>query len=203
MRGGHSTHSARFRRLLTVPAAVIKVLALGVAALALSSVTTATAAHVARLDVTPSQVAPGGQVTVSAAPSGGYGDADVTVRWDSLDGPILGTFPSDPFGPEAVTIPADAMPGRHVLIADQVVDEEGTGVRGIPARAAIDVIGPGGEVSDAVQPPSPAALPHVESLAGDGANVWVLATIAVLAFVVAVAGGAAVARRGQVTTGPH
>lgn len=200
MRGGHSDHFSGRRRLLTLPAAVIEVLALGVAALALSSSNTATAAHVARLDVTPAQVAPGGQVTVSSAPSGGFGDADVTVRWDSLDGPVLGTFPSDPFGPETVTIPADATPGRHVLIADQVVGEEGTGVRGIPARAAIDVIGPGGEVPDAVQAPSPAALPHVESLAGDGANLWVLATIAVLAFVAAVAAGAAVARRGRVAT---
>lgn len=180
---------------------VTKVVALGVVVLIISSATPATAAHVARLDVSPTQVAPGGQVTVSAAPSGGYGDAEVTVRWDSLDGPVLGTFPSDPFGPEAVTIPADAAPGRHVLIADQVVGEDGTGVRGIPARAAIEVIGAGGEAPDAEQAPNPAALPHLASLSGDGANPWVLATISLLALVATVAAGAMVARRARVATG--
>lgn len=182
-------------------AAVIEVVALGMVVLAISSAMPASAAHVARLDVTPTQVAPGGQVTVAAAPSGGYGDAEVTVSWDSLDGPVLGTFPSDPFGPETVTIPADATPGRHVLIADQVVGEEGTGVRGIPARAAIEVIGPGGLVSDAVQAPNPAALPHLASLAADGANPWALATIALLALVATVAGGMVVARRAGAASG--
>lgn len=165
--------------------------------LSLSPASPATAAHVARLDVTPAQVAPGGQVTVSAAPSGGYGDAEVTVPWDSLDGPVLGTFPSDPFGPETVTIPADATPGRHVLIADQVVGEEGAGVRGIPARAAIEVMGPSGQIPDVVQGPSPAALPRLDCLAGDGANPWLLVTIALLALVATVAGGAVLARRAR------
>lgn len=201
MRRCSSVQLAGALRLGRAAAALTQIVALGLIVLALSSAPPVTAAHVARLDVTPAQVAPGGQVTVSAAPSGGYGDAEVTVRWDSLDGPVLGTFPSDPFGPETVTIPTDATPGRHVLIADQVVGEEGTGVRGIPARAAIEVVGPDGPMANAVQERSSAALPHLTSLKGDGADVWVLAAIGLFAFVATVAGGVVVARRARVATG--
>lgn len=144
----------------------------------------ASAAHVARLDVSPQQVAPGGEVTVSAAPSGGYGPSDVTIRWDSLDGPILGTFPSDPFGPEVVTIPDDATPGKHVLIADQEVSAEDTGVRGIPARAVIEVIGRSGDNSGAAPEDrrTADALPPLATLRTGGVNPWTLLSVALVPF---------------------
>lgn len=152
------------------------------------------AAHVARLDVAPTTVAPGGQVTVSSAPSGGYGDTDVTIYWDSLDGPVLGTFPADPFGPEIVTIPPDANVGRHILIANQEVSEEGTGVRGIPARAAIQVTGPGAEVGGGAED-SASGLARLATLRTEGAGFWPLAVVAFVAFAAALAVGALVAAR--------
>lgn len=115
----------------------------------LLSAGTAWAPHVAQLLAEPRVVSPGDTVTVTG--TRGYGaEQPVDIRLDSIDGPVLATFETDSqffaaFGPGEVTIPADTEPGNHVLVATQVLDEEDSHIRGVPARAAIEVIGPGGQ----------------------------------------------------------
>ena len=69
------------------------------------------------------------------------------IRWDSETGPVLGSFQPDQqrfaqWGPGTVTIPTDASAGRHVLFATQELPDADAGIRGIPARAVIEVLGP-------------------------------------------------------------
>jgi hypothetical protein len=104
------------------------------------------APHVAQLQVTPTQVQPGQQVSVFGPR--GYGKTNpVQIRWDSETGPVLGSFQPDQqrfaqWGPGTVTIPADASAGRHVLVATQDLPDADAGIRGIPARTVIEVLGP-------------------------------------------------------------
>jgi hypothetical protein len=103
------------------------------------------------LTVTPSTVQAGQEVTFSA---GSINRDPVTIRFDSLDGPVLGTFQP---GPDArfptsstsggldgvkLTIPADAAPGAHVLILTQH-SADGK-LSQVPTRAMITVTGPTG-----------------------------------------------------------
>jgi hypothetical protein len=106
------------------------------------------APHVAQLQVTPSQVKPGDEVTVYGPR--GYGRTNpVEIRWDSPNGPVLGTFNPNTesyaqFGPGTVRIPADVRPGTYELWATQVLTPGETYIRGVPARATLQVTGPGG-----------------------------------------------------------
>ena len=113
----------------------------------------ATAAHVARLDIRPATVAAGGEVTVFGPP--GWAPVTVSIRWNSLDGQVLGTFPTTPganasFGPGTVKVP-DVAPGVYELVGTQEPPETQTALRGVPARARVTVTGPGG-----AQPPAAA-----------------------------------------------
>lgn len=101
----------------------------------------ASAAHNARMDVAPTQVEPGGQVTVEGLWN--FADTPVRLHWDALDGPVLATLDSEgSFGPATVQIP-DAEPGTYVLIANQDVPRDHRGAKAIPARAQIRVVAPG------------------------------------------------------------
>ena len=133
--------------------------ALGLAALQAGG---ASAAHVARIDIRPGQAAPGAQIAISGPP--GWAPAPVSIRWNGLDGEVLGTFPTTPganasFGPGTITIP-NVAPGTYELVGIQDVPENQAQVRGVPARARITVTGPGGAVPDA-----PAGTPPVRGLA--------------------------------------
>jgi len=72
-------------------------------------------------------------------------DLPVVVRFDALDGPVLGTFPvnqdTDALA-GSVQIPADATPGNHVLVATQTSEDGDVAI--IPTRALVNVSGPGG-----------------------------------------------------------
>lgn len=118
------------------------------------------AAHVARLDIRPAAVAAGGEITVFGPP--GWAPAPVSIRWNSLDGQVLGTFPTTPggnasFGPGTVKVP-DVPPGVYELIGTQEPPATSTALRGVPARARVVVTGPGG-----AQPPAAA---ETEPLSG-------------------------------------
>ena len=135
------------------------------AALVLAAVSagTATAAHVARLDIRPAQVAAGGEVTVFGPP--GWAPTPVSIRWNSLDGQVLGTFPATPganatFGPGTIKVP-DVPPGVYELVGTQEPPESSTALRGVPARARVIVTGPGGAV-----PPLPPGTPSLATLDG-------------------------------------
>ncbi len=90
--------------------------------------------------VGPGTVEPGGTVEVFGADFA-RGEP-VSIHLDSLDGPVLATVESPMPSTMTsqftvpVTIPADASPGQHILIATQ--DHYDMNV-GIPARAAIYV----------------------------------------------------------------
>lgn len=119
------------------------------------------AAHVARLDVQPRQVAPGGEIAVSGPP--GWAPSPVSIRWNGLDGDVLGTFPTTPganasFGPGTVRIP-NVAPGTYELVGIQDVPGNHPQVRGVPARARITVTGPGGAV-----PAASGETPPVQAL---------------------------------------
>ena len=143
---------------------------------------TAWAPHVAQLLVEPRVVNPGDTVTVTG--TRGFGaEQPVDVRLDDIDGPVLGTFQTDDqffaaFGPVQVTIPADISPGAHTLVATQVLDAEDAHIRGVPARAAIEVVGPGGLPAE--NPPLVEPVePRPDQLAvGDEVGLGALALVA-------------------------
>ena len=99
------------------------------------------------LNLAPAQVRPGQQVALSGFSYNG--DLPIVVRFNALDGPILGTFTpvEGRFGdPESlagtVTIPADTKPGSYVLIATQSNPDGSLGQ--VPVRALLTVTSPGG-----------------------------------------------------------
>lgn len=128
----------------------------------------ASAAHVARLEVRPGTVAPGSEITVFGPP--GWAPTPVAIRWNALDGQVLGTFPTTPggnasFGPGTVKVP-DVPPGVYELVGTQDPPETQTALRGVPARARVVVTGAGG----AAPPPVPETPPlrALKTLEEDG-----------------------------------
>ena len=89
------------------------------AAAVLLPMNAAWAPHVAQLQVTPTQFKAGD--TVGVFGPNGYGTANpVEIRFDAVDGPVLGSFKTTgggfaTWGPGTVVIPADATPGIHTL----------------------------------------------------------------------------------------
>lgn len=114
----------------------------------LASASPSSAPHVAQLQVTPSQVQPGQEVTVFGPR--GYGRTNpVEVRFGSVDGPVLGTFqPNEElyamWGPGTVRLPEAVKPGTHLLFVTQTLAPSETHIRGVPARGEITVLGSGG-----------------------------------------------------------
>lgn len=95
------------------------------------------------LVASPQGVAAGQQVNVSGITWNP--DFPVVVRFNALDGPVLGEFLPDPDSDRlegAVTIPQGTAPGNYVLIGTQ---QAGNGEYTIiPARALVSVQGDGG-----------------------------------------------------------
>lgn len=94
------------------------------------------------LNLNPSTVKPGQEVTLSGFSYNG--SLPIVVRFNALDGPILGTFTPEEgrFGdPESlvgtVTIPADTKPGSYILIATQS-NPDGS-LAQVPVRALLTV----------------------------------------------------------------
>jgi hypothetical protein len=108
------------------------------------------APHVAQMQVTPGIAKPG--ETVSVFGPRGYGKTNpVEVRWDAVDGPVLGSFQPNnegfaQWGPGTITIPADAKPGNHTLFVTQNLAADETHIRGVPVRTIIQVSDANGNV---------------------------------------------------------
>jgi hypothetical protein len=190
------------RRSLTRPALAV-VAAVGM--WLLLPATAAWAPHVPQLNVSPAQVRPGGEVAVIG--TRGYGFTNpVEIHFNAVDGPLLGTFKPDnqvyaAWGPGNVTIPADTKPGTYTLFATQVLAPTETHIRGIPARASLDVIGPGGPpvvAAPALVPGDPGAadLAH-KSRTGTGTFVLIGLGVAGTAMLLAGLASVAAARRRQ------
>ncbi len=156
---------------------VLELLVAGVVGCTVLAPSPSWAPHVAQLQVTPTQVRPGEHVSVFGPR--GYGRTNpVQIRFGSETGPVLGSFQPDQqrfaqWGPGTVTIPADAPAGRHVLVATQELADADAGIRGIPARTVIEVLGPAGVpvVGAPLSPPVEARAEGVEVTDDDGVPV--------------------------------
>ncbi|MCA1692305.1 MAG: hypothetical protein ABR540_06430 [Acidimicrobiales bacterium] len=108
------------------------------------------APHVAQMQVNPGTAKPGQEVSVFGPR--GYGKTNpVEVRWDAVDGPVLGTFQPNSegfamWGPGTITIPADAKPGNHTLFVTQKLEKDESHIRGVPVRTVIQVSDANGAV---------------------------------------------------------
>ncbi len=94
------------------------------------------------LQATPQNVAAGSEVQISGITYNE--DLPVVVRFDALDGPVLGEFTVDEDHnlEGSVTIPAATPPGNYVLIATQPGPDASAAI--IPSRALVSVVGDGG-----------------------------------------------------------
>lgn len=102
------------------------------------------APHVAQLLADPVRVQPGDEVTVWG-PAGFGATNPVEIRLGSPDAPVLGSFPTDggfyaAFAAGTVTIPTDTEPGFYTLYATQELEPNEAHIRGLPARAVIQVV---------------------------------------------------------------
>lgn len=122
------------RTITTTTLTLMLLLALGMAAWACTNLAT--------LNLSASQGDAGTAVDVhGSAFSTSDGAQPVEVRWDGADGEVLATAEPDDTGTIAtsVTVPGDAEPGYHVLVATQMVegDEgEASPAFGTPARSS-------------------------------------------------------------------
>ena len=122
------------------------------------------APHVAQMQVTPSTAKPGETVTVFGPR--GYGATNpVQVRWDKVDGPVLGEFRTREtgfamWGPETIVIPADAKPGIHYLWVTQKLEPSETIQRGIPVQTVIQISDANGSVPVIGEPLTPQVEPR-------------------------------------------
>lgn len=150
----------------------------------------ASAAHVARLDIRPATVAAGGELTVFGPP--GWAPAPVSIRWNSLDGQVLGTFPTTPggnasFGPGTVKVP-DVPPGVYELVGTQEPPETSTALRGVPARARVVVTGAGGAAPPAAVETQPlSGLKTLKESGGPSTSNLVLLGVAMFALTIGAA----------------
>jgi len=174
-------------------------------------VSAAWAPHVAQLKVTPTEFKAGDTVTVFGP--NGYGSTNpVEIRWDAVDGPVLGSFKTSgggfaTWGPGTVTIPADAKGGIHTLWATQVLVESEKLIRGMPTKTLVTVLN-----ADGSRPARGADLtPQTEVRPTDlvedeavGTGALVLAGLGVAGVAMFVAGAAALmsSRRGAPSAEP-
>ncbi|MGH9150129.1 MAG: hypothetical protein ACRD0F_07300 [Acidimicrobiales bacterium] len=114
----------------------------------------------------PAQAKAGSEVTVTGT---GFSNRDpVSVRFNALDGPVLGTFTVTGGNFSApVTVPAGTAAGNYVLIGVQTYPDGK--VSGVPTRALLEVVGAGGSPTLAapavpVEAGRPASLVEADSV---------------------------------------
>ncbi|MGH9223980.1 MAG: hypothetical protein ACRD2W_09430 [Acidimicrobiales bacterium] len=151
------------------------------AAFTLFPATAAWAPHVPQLQVTPSQVQPGQEVTVVGTRGFGFTNP-VEVRWNGVDGPILGSFqpinePYAPWGPGTVRIPENVKAGTYYLWATQVISPIEKHIRGVPTRALVQVLGPGGVPALGAEFTTPGEVGTPGYTTEEGPSVWSLAFV--------------------------
>lgn len=134
--------------------------------------------NLASLNLETSTGAAGDEIAVTGSSFGA--EPEVVLHWNSVEGAELATVTPDQAGNIAtsVTIPEDAEPGYYVIVATQT-SEEGGQVFGGPARAAFQVLGPGGEALSA-QPAGPDQLAEFASDSAATASSGMVALTALL-----------------------
>ena len=138
-------------------------LAGGVAATLMVVSTSSACASLALIEVTPSVVKAGQEVSWKGTFF--IKDEPVQVRWNSLDGPVLATAtpPSADNGLHGnwrfvegtMTIPADLRPGTYMVLATQN-PVKGNSTWGIPARTVVQVSDGSPVLGAPADPPGPA-----------------------------------------------
>lgn len=167
-----------------------------VATLVLAGITAFACVPIAILRLTPAQqpagqlvpvpqLAPGAQFTAFIHEISGDGAPPVSFHWDTVDGPVLATaVPTDDPGISAtITVPENATPGYHVIVATQPRQQASQGeypTWGLPVRAALVVAGQG-----AIAPSSTTVQPGPSTMNEGGIGVALLVLIALATAVVA------------------
>ncbi len=163
------------------------VLFAAVAMLLMSAMAAYACTNLATLNLSEGAGAAGADIDVTgSAFSTGDNVQPVEIRWGGTDGPVLAEAEVDSTGAieTSVTIPEDANPGYHVLVATQMQegdDGELSPAYGTPARASflIGAVNEPAEISDSAAAPAAAtpeagmptgliALTAVLALAGIG-----------------------------------
>ncbi|HVE47972.1 MAG TPA: hypothetical protein VNA57_14645 [Acidimicrobiales bacterium] len=159
----------------------------------------------ATLDLTPAVVEPGQRLDFEGSY---YHDATpVILRWDSVDGPPLATvLPAEMIDfhhaywrsiTGTLTVPADAPPGPHVVLATQEASA-GRPVWGVPSRALVQV---GGEAPPREKLPTDGSVGRLSTIQikAHGGPAWVpvVAVGAASAMVGGVGAGVAGRRRAR------
>ncbi len=156
------------------------------------------APHVAQLIVTPTDFKAGD--TVGVFGPNGYGSTNpVEIRWNAVDGPVLGSFKTTgggfaTWGPGTVTIPADAKPGIATLWATQKLEESEKLIRGMPTKTLVTVLNADGSRPALGQDLTPQLETRPTDLVEDeavGTGALVLAGLGVAGVAMFVAGAAA------------
>lgn len=162
---------------------VSTVLFAATAMLLLSAMAAFACTNLATLNLSESSGAPGTNIDLTgSAFSTGEGLQPVQIHWDGADGPVLGEATPDSSGAieTSVTIPEDAEPGFHVLVATQMQEGENgelSPAYGTPARASftIGAVNNPAEIADTGGSVAAATTPEA------GASTGLIALTAVLA----------------------
>lgn len=131
----------------------------------------------ATLELSTDRVRPGEEVSFRGWY---YNDTHpVLIHWDRLDGPVLATVTPDTFGfvhnhfrsiAGRLTIPPDATPGKHQLVATQEFSPPGKTTWGVPARAEIEVGNRGEGLGQSVAAPVAPRSPSIATTGTPGAG---------------------------------
>lgn len=137
--------------------------------------------NLASLNLETSTGAAGDQLTVSGSSFGA--EPEVVLHWNSVEGQELASVTPDQAGniTASITVPEDVQPGYYVVVATQTA-EDGSQVFGGPARAAFQVLGPGGEALS-TQPAGPDQLAQFASSTGSTASAGMIALTAALGII--------------------
>ncbi|MGH9266176.1 MAG: hypothetical protein ACRD1D_15945 [Acidimicrobiales bacterium] len=160
----------------------------------------------ATVQATPAHVRAGEEVVVSGIRFIGFGP--VTIRLNSLDGPVLATAPMGPGANSVfratVTIPPETPPGQVVLIAMQDPEPGGSVPWGVPARTVVDVTNAAG-IFPAPFPPDPVIRPADLTRDSVSTGAFVVVGLGVAAAALLVAGALALAagRKGAAAPAPE
>ncbi len=120
--------------------------AVGCGALLLSAAVAWACLPVANIKAAPATAQGGQQVNITGSE---FGSNPVQIHFNALDGLVLATLTPDSNGniSGAVTIPANAPTGPAVLIATEAAATPSGGggsSPGVPTRAVVQIVGPGG-----------------------------------------------------------
>lgn len=134
--------------------------------------------NIASLNLESSTGAAGDELAVTGSSFGA--EPEVVLHWNSIDGAELASVVPDQAGniSTSITVPEGTQPGYYVVVATQT-GEDGSQVFGGPARAAFQVLGPGGEALQA-QPAGPDQLAQFASESGATASAGMIALTAIL-----------------------